>query len=220
MGACCSTTDKSEKKSKTSKPEIKVHKKDANDTLEIARKYKQENRDNNHLIRSLEAGDLRAVELEIENGQDINDYIFESNTENLLLAAARITKNPEIIHIILKNGADINAPQTENGYTALLSTCIDLKVEIVHALLQHKPKLKITLKEGSHPIDILVYLKEFLIDLVYTKKSALTPEEKVKYDRIMEMLKQYQYQNADVQQLDEERKQFNNARDSGKFDRL
>ena len=221
MGACCSTTsDKTEKERKSYKHEIKTHQNNNEDSVEAGRKYKVEKKnENNNINKLLETGDLRAIDFILSNGNDINEFIFESNTENLILAAVRTTNNPELIHSIINKGGYVDSEQTENGYTPLVGACLDLKQELVKALLQHNPKFTFYHKESKEKKEVIVFIREFLIEHKFAKKSALTPEQKAKYDNIIEMLKDYKYRNADVQQLDEEKKKFN-PRQSGNMDRL
>lgn len=222
MGACCSTnsTDKNDKNRKNYKPEIKVHQNNNEDSVEMGRKYKTDKNSNEtNFHKLLETGDIRIVDIILSKGNDINEYIFESNTENLILSAVRVSSNPELIHSIIKKGGNINSEQTENGYTPIVSACIDLKEEIVKALLEYNPKFTFFHKESKENKDVIVFLKEFLIEHKYAKKSALTNELKVKYNKIEEMLKNYQFRNGNVEKLDDDRKELN-ARENGTFNRM
>ena len=166
------------------------------------------------IIKYLKTGNTKLLQDMIDNGQiNVDDYAFGGD-KTVLHEAVQISDSPDVIDLLLKNKADVNAIEKETGNTALFLASLDLKVELVKVILKYRPHIQHTNFKGQ---DVFAFLNENLIEKKGVKKTDLTKEQLDRLQDILEQLKSYK-QKDNVEDLDEERKHINrNLDDSGDF---
>ena len=117
--------------------------------------------------------------------EDINAYTFGQN-KTLLLEACNVCPNPEVIELIMNKGADIDKEEYHTGNTAIFLSALDLKDDFVEKLLEYNPNL---LHKNHEQQDIFEFLNFFLIEQRKSINRELMKKEKVKYDKILKLLK-------------------------------
>lgn len=215
MGACCTATNKHERRSsnRNSTPNIKVE--EIPDDASIVDEGKPRHGSNNPVQQYLRSGNTRGVQELIDRKEIIvNDYIYGGSDKTILHEAVQISDSDMVIETILNNRADVNAVEKETGNTALILAALDLKVDIVKTILKFNPNIRIRNRKGQ---DIFVFLNDYLVEKKGTKKTDLTPEQSEKLHKIIDMLKDYKNKSESIENLDEdERKEMNPAfNDSG-----
>lgn len=154
---------------------------------------------NEILVKKLDAGDIKFLNSEIENGQlKVNEYRHGGNMGLLHLAVQR-SKHPEVLETILQKGANVNLVETETGNTVLYIACLDLKVDFVKIILRYNPNIGHVNKKGE---DIFVMMKNFFKEKTGARKSDMNEQEEEKYDAIMRMLEEYKQRNTNVEVMD------------------
>ena len=117
--------------------------------------------------------------------EDINAYTFGQN-KTLLLEACNVCPNPEVIELIMNKGADIDKEEYHTGNTAIFLSALDLKDDFVEKLLEYNPNL---LHKNHEQQDIFEFLNFFLIEQRKSLNRELIKKEKIKYDKILRLLK-------------------------------
>ena len=117
--------------------------------------------------------------------EDINAYTFGQN-KTLLLEACNVCPNPEVIELIMNKGADIDKEEYHTGNTAIFLSALDLKDDFVEKLLEYNPNL---LHKNHEQQDIFEFLNFFLIEQRKSLNRELIKKEKIKYDKILKLLK-------------------------------
>ena len=194
MGAqCCGSVDnknKSRKKSGKKKlndedddqPKKKNNIKRVDSDSSIQRDSKSI--DNREQI--LKRGKINELKKMIDNyDEDINAYTFGQN-KTLLLEACNVCPNPDVIELIMNKGADIDKEEYHTGNTAIFLSALDLKDDFVEKLLNYNPNL---LHKNHNQQDIFEFLNFFLIEQRKSFNRELIKKEKIKYDKILKLLK-------------------------------
>ena len=117
--------------------------------------------------------------------EDINAYTFGQN-KTLLLEACNVCPNPDVIELIMNKGADIDKEEYHTGNTAIFLSALDLKDDFVEKLLEYNPNL---LHKNHEQQDIFEFLNFFLIEKKKSINRELMKKEKIKYDKILKLLK-------------------------------
>ena len=205
MGAhCCGSVDnnnKSRKKSGKKKlndedddqPKKKNNIKRVDSDSSIQRDLKSI--DNREQI--LKRGKINELKKMIDNyDEDINAYTFGQN-KTLLLEACNVCPNPEVIDLIMNKGADIDKEEYHTGNTAIFLSALDLKDDFVEKLLNYNPNL---LHKNHNQQDIFEFLNFFLIEQRKSFNRELIKKEKIKYDKILNLLKKKaQINNSEIE---------------------
>jgi hypothetical protein len=205
MGAqCCGSVDnnnKSRKKSGKKKlndedddqPKKKNNIKRVDSDSSIQRDSKSI--DNREQI--LKRGKINELKKMIDNyDEDINAYTFGQN-KTLLLEACNVCPNPEVIDLIMNKGADIDKEEYHTGNTAIFLSALDLKDDFVEKLLNYNPNL---LHKNHNQQDIFEFLNFFLIEQRKSFNRELIKKEKIKYDKILNLLKKKaQINNSEIE---------------------
>jgi ankyrin repeat protein len=202
MGACCTTTDKKERRTsnRNSTPNMKV------DEIPDEASFvgNEGKRNEKPIIKYIVTGDTQKIqELIDKNEIQVDEYIFGGSDKTILHEAVQVSQSPEVVDLLLNNRADVNAIEKETGNTALILAALDLKVDIVKVILKHKPNIKIKNRKGQ---DVFVVIQEYLIEKKGTKKTDLTPEQNEKLSKIIEFLKEYKVKVESVENLDDDEK--------------
>jgi hypothetical protein len=128
--------------------------------------------------------------------EDINAYTFGQN-KTLLLEACNVCPNPEVIELIMNKGADIDKEEYHTGNTAIFLSALDLKDDFVEKLLNYNPNL---LHKNHNQQDIFEFLNFFLIEQRKSFNRELIKKEKIKYDKILNLLKKKaQINNSEIE---------------------
>jgi hypothetical protein len=128
--------------------------------------------------------------------EDINAYTFGQN-KTLLLEACNVCPNPEVIELIMNKGADIDKEEYHTGNTAIFLSALDLKDDFVEKLLEYNPNL---LHKNHEQQDIFEFLNFFLIEQRKSLNRELIKKEKIKYDKILNLLKKKaQINNSEIE---------------------
>ena len=142
----------------------------------------------------------RGIEPELEHminnyDEEINAYIFGQN-KTLLLQAVITCPNPKVVDMIMKKGANVDMIELQTGNTALFLSAVDLKVEFVRELMKYHPNLS---HRNNLNQDIFEFLQFQLYDQRRSMCRELTADEKQKYDKIIQILRD----SKDVEKLDD-----------------
>jgi len=128
--------------------------------------------------------------------EDINAYTFGQN-KTLLLEACNVCPNPDVIELIMNKGADIDKEEYHTGNTAIFLSALDLKDDFVEKLLEYNPNL---LHKNHEQQDIFEFLNFFLIEQRKSINRELMKKEKIKYDKILNLLKKKaQINNSEIE---------------------
>lgn len=103
----------------------------------------------NYFYRVLKDGDIRAVEMLLQKGQNPNITTPDGATP---LMAAALHNQPEIVQILLENGAEVDK-QDKNGYNPLMIAASRGHNGIIRLLLEHGADPNLKDKNGWRPLD-------------------------------------------------------------------
>ncbi len=82
----------------------------------------------------------------------------DGNGMTALMEASILNKNPKVIEVLIKDGADVNVRLKDDGRTALMLAIMNNKnSEIIEVLLKHGADVKARDEDGSTALD---YMKE------------------------------------------------------------
>jgi len=145
----------------------------------------------------LKRGKINELKKMIDNyDEDINAYTFGQN-KTLLLEACNVCPNPEVIDLIMNKGADVDKEEYHTGNTAIFLSALDLKDDFVEKLLEYNPNL---LHKNHNQQDIFEFLNFFLIEQRKSFNRELIKKEKIKYDKILNLLKKKaQINNSEIE---------------------
>ena len=191
--ACCGSANDNSKHSKkhkssssqkdTNNPEKKKQK---IKKIDVESSIERDSKSVDNREKILRRGKLEELEEMIENyDEDINEYTFGQN-KTLLLEACNVCPNSEVIDLIMKKGADIDKEEYHTGNTAIFLSALDLKVDFVEKLLEYNPNL---LHKNHNQQNIFEFLKFFLVEERKSINRELSKKEKIKYEKIENMLK-------------------------------
>ncbi len=205
MGACCSSTNKSDrrqtKSNKSNQNKLKV------EEIPDERSFvddKNANSKEKPIQMFLKTGNTRALQEMIDRKEiNVDEYIFGGSDKTLLHEAVQTSDSWQIVETILNNRADVNAVEKETGNTALILAALDLKVDIVKSIIKFNPNISIKNRKNQ---DIFQFLNDYLIEKKGIKKTDLTSEQKEKLQKIIELLNDYKLRAESVEQLDDEDK--------------
>jgi hypothetical protein len=194
--ACCGSANDNSKHSKKKKPSSSSSLNKYNTTsskknkkikkIDIESSIERDSKSIDNREKILRRGKIEELEEMIENyDEDINEYTFGQN-KTLLLEACNVCPNSEVIDLIMKKGADIDKEEYHTGNTAIFLSALDLKVDFVEKLLEYNPNL---LHKNHNQQNIFEFLKFFLIEERKSINRELSKKEKVKYEKIENMLK-------------------------------
>jgi len=196
MGVCCTSSPKKNEKRSTNNKSSKDVKPDlvANDeTYNLPNKPYQR-----PMFQYLISGDVKKIQDLIDRGEYTpNEYI--GNGKTLLHEAIQTSNCKEVIMCLLDNKWDVDVGESDSGNTSLFIACLDFKVEFVETLLKYQPDIKIKNAKGH---DVFTHVYEFFIGKNGVKKTDMTPEQKIKYDKINSMLNEYKMKMESVEVLD------------------
>jgi ankyrin repeat protein len=100
-------------------------------------------------ITALKQGDTKQLQKLIDRGFDINTKFPYGLS---MLHSAAYYGSPEIVELLLKNGADVNA-QNEDGLTVL---CCSANAEVMAVLLRHGADVNVQNNKGRTALDYAI----------------------------------------------------------------
>ena len=146
---------------------------------------------------------FKTIELLINNGADINSHQSKLTETPLHRLCARIKPQIDVITMILKNGADVNAINV-SGKTPVFYCSFNYSVELLNLLVKYgadiniKDKYKNTLLHDDYINCYDEHFEEFLkalisldFDINSKNSSGLTPLELCKNKKIKDILLKY-----------------------------
>jgi len=161
------------------------------------------------LFTAIHSHNVIAVEALIKKGLDPNDpykyerdiLVYRAGISPLMFAAELGT--PEIIRLLLENGADINRANRD-GVTALMSAALSANRKTAKELLRFRANITLTDAEGWSVLDFATKgihrdtLRNIKIALLLMKKGA----EKINPRSLIDLLK-YAYSNNNLEMVHE-----------------
>lgn len=146
---------------------------------------------------------FKTIELLINNGADINSHQSKLTETPLHRLCARIKPQIDVITMILKKGADVNAINV-SGKTPVFYCSFNYSVELLNLLVKYgadiniKDKYKNTLLHDDYINCYDEHFEEFLkalisldFDINSKNSSGLTPLELCKNKKIKDILLKY-----------------------------
>ena len=109
------------------------------------------------LMEAVEAGDIGKVKQLLTAGVDVNAEVgggFGFMTP--LIKAVMRNPDPEMITLLLDNGADLEAKRAYGGYTALMQAVLNDRPQIAELLLERGADQRTQNFEGLTALDIAV----------------------------------------------------------------
>lgn len=204
MGAqCCGSVDNNNKSQKKNTKknlnaeEDKPKKKNNIKRVDSGSSIQRDSKSIDNREQILKRGKINELKKMIDNyDEDINAYTFGQN-KTLLLEACNVCPNPEVIDLIMNKGADIDKEEYHTGNTAIFLSALDLKDDFVEKLLEYNPNL---LHKNHNQQDIFEFLNFFLIEQRKSFNRELIKKEKIKYDKILNLLKKKaQINNSEIE---------------------
>ncbi|SFE90816.1 Ankyrin repeat-containing protein [Chitinophaga sp. CF118] len=104
---------------------------------------------NDSMYEATSNADTIAMKNFITRGVDVNLLIKQGFVEANLIITAVYTKNPEVVKLLLRNGADVDLDDGF-GATALMYAVSNSNVEIVKILLEHGADPALKDKSGNN----------------------------------------------------------------------
>ena len=203
MGACCTSDVK-----KTSKRDSETGGKKIADTkLEqiadqsIQHNYSKANINENEeqILNYISQGSLPKFEELFNKGEfKLNEYIF-GGTETILHKAVCRGHNAQIVEFLLNKGAKVDTVEIVTNNTPLFFACVDLKIDMVEVILNFSPNVEHKNKSDEDTV-------QYMQNTFYPKKGfgkTIIPEEKKKYDAILEKIESYKRKSKYTEKLDE-----------------
>ena len=201
MGACVSD------KKKTSKKETEIAGKrlseikldQLNDqSMQIGLSKININDDEEKILNYITQGSLNKIEELFDKGEiKLNEYVF-GGTETILHKAVCRGNSAKIVEFLLLKGAKVDTIEIVTDNTPLFFACVDLKVDIVEVILNFSPNIEHLNKGDENAL-------QYLNNTFYPKKGygkTITPEDKKKYDAIVEKIENYKRKSKYTENLD------------------
>lgn len=165
MGAMCNS--ESNKKQITSKPQERKEQIKLQIKGGAARKSREINdlEEKLDLILNQAAGeDIDELKVILKSGRlNLNSYLEKEDNETLLTKAIRKNAKPEVIRLLIDNGADVNLCEKSSGHSPLILACLNLNLIIVELILAKNPRLTVESEDAEDKggkMELIPYLKK------------------------------------------------------------
>jgi ankyrin repeat protein len=113
---------------------------------EIMREKRNERMAEIKLLDIIANANVQQIRRAIDNGADLNEIIEDGRT--ILMYAAAMNSDPEVIELLIKSGADVSA-KTENGFTSLIAAAAhNHNPDVTRTIINNGGDISITNTDG------------------------------------------------------------------------